>query len=410
MCSKIRPNCPKYRRAQPRREPNAPSAPRGLRLFQHLTDPARFLRGAAGWATPARGRLILSTQSGRVGETERRVGHRRHFTVEEMTDLLRAAGWTPPPRLELRLPLPRRLETGRQLVSGRRHGPVQRPPLRPVPERGLRAVARALPLQLRPARRPAFRRRGPGGPLTDPTATRPAGTEREFGEEWVRYPEIVPAHREQFAAWIQPLTPGDFAGKRFLDAGCGTGRNSFWPLDAGADGGVAFDADPRTVAVAKKKPGAVPPAAASRPTRSTTSPSAPNSTSCFAWGCCTIWPNPRRAVENLVAALKPGGRLILWVYGREGNGLYLTFVEPLRRVTSRLPVGVTLAISKILTAVLRASLALPWRDPYLRFLRTLGFRTPKPLCSTSCCPASPVIGGRTRCWPSSRGCRCAWIG
>lgn len=64
-------------------------------IIEHLTDPARFLRGAAGWATPARGRLILSTQSGRVGETERRVGHRRHFTVEEMTDLLRAAGWTP---------------------------------------------------------------------------------------------------------------------------------------------------------------------------------------------------------------------------------------------------------------------------------------------------------------------------
>lgn len=209
--------------------------------------------------------------------------------------------------------------------------------------------------------------------MTDPTATRPAGTEREFGEEWVRYPEIVPAHREQFAAWIQPLTPGDFAGKRFLDAGCGTGRNSFWPLDAGADGGVAFDADPRTVAVAKKNLARFP-----RYRVETHSiydiPFRAEFDIVFCLGVLHHLAEPRRAVENLVAALKPGGRLILWVYGREGNGLYLTFVEPLRRVTSRLPVGVTLAISKILTAVLRASLALPWRDPYLRFLRTLGFR------------------------------------
>jgi hypothetical protein len=64
-------------------------------IIEHVEDPRGFLENAAAWASPGRGRLILSTQSGPVGETERRVGHRRHFSPEEARALLSAAGWTP---------------------------------------------------------------------------------------------------------------------------------------------------------------------------------------------------------------------------------------------------------------------------------------------------------------------------
>ena len=63
-------------------------------VIEHLDDPLCFLintrRLAADGAT-----LVLSTQSGRVGETEKRVGHLRHFTADEMRDLLEKAGWEP---------------------------------------------------------------------------------------------------------------------------------------------------------------------------------------------------------------------------------------------------------------------------------------------------------------------------
>lgn len=64
-----------------------------LEVIEHLADPARFLEQALALARPG-GRLVLSTQSGPLRETERRVGHRRHFTAAEMRSRLDAAGWS----------------------------------------------------------------------------------------------------------------------------------------------------------------------------------------------------------------------------------------------------------------------------------------------------------------------------
>jgi cyclopropane fatty-acyl-phospholipid synthase-like methyltransferase len=63
-------------------------------IIEHVCHPDVFLRNALQLAAQG-GRLLLSTQSGPVRETERRVGHVRHFTVREMTDLLEQSGWQP---------------------------------------------------------------------------------------------------------------------------------------------------------------------------------------------------------------------------------------------------------------------------------------------------------------------------
>lgn len=59
-------------------------------VIEHLDRPEDFLRSCARVGK----RLYLSTQSGSVRETERRVGHRRHYQANEMRDLLEATGWT----------------------------------------------------------------------------------------------------------------------------------------------------------------------------------------------------------------------------------------------------------------------------------------------------------------------------
>ncbi|MFA4874186.1 MAG: class I SAM-dependent methyltransferase [bacterium] len=63
-------------------------------IIEHLDHPLIFLQNARALARPG-GRLFLSTQSGRMWETERRVGHRRHYSAVEMQALLIEAGWKP---------------------------------------------------------------------------------------------------------------------------------------------------------------------------------------------------------------------------------------------------------------------------------------------------------------------------
>ncbi len=62
-------------------------------IIEHLDDPKRLLENAYQLADPNGGLLFLSTQSGRVWETERNVGHTRHFTSQEMSDLLQKCRW-----------------------------------------------------------------------------------------------------------------------------------------------------------------------------------------------------------------------------------------------------------------------------------------------------------------------------
>src|SRR5262249_18489903 len=46
-----------------------------------------------------------------------------------------------------------------------------------------------------------------------------------------------------------------------------------------------------------------------------------------------------------------------WLYGREGNAAYLSFVLPLRRITTRLPPGPTLALARVLSGIFTGYIA-----------------------------------------------------
>src|SRR3954447_10220059 len=85
----------------------------------------------------------------------------------------------------------------------------------------------------------------------EPTPTNLGSPER-FGYQWNKYAELLPEYEEQFLRWTVHLKPEDWTGRRFLDAGCGMGRNSFWPMTYGAAGGRAIDLDPRSLASARR--------------------------------------------------------------------------------------------------------------------------------------------------------------
>lgn len=213
-----------------------------------------------------------------------------------------------------------------------------------------------------------------------PLSRATTGTEKEFGYEWEAYSEILPEHRDQFWTWVQPLQPDDFKGKSFLDAGCGMGRNSFWALRAGATAGVAFDFDQRTVAAAKRNLQAFPTCTVDY--ASIYEFHRPNEFDIvFCIGVLHHLADPQRAVAHLASAVKPGGLLAVWVYGKEGNRLYLSLLHPLRVLTKRLPLRATRWLAKGLAALLRGGLAVAPATSYRNVLRRLTFRHLERLCS-----------------------------
>ena len=63
-------------------------------LVEHLEHPEKLLSHAFSLARPG-GLLIMTTQSGTMMETEKRVGHVRHFDRDDMMMLLKNSAWLP---------------------------------------------------------------------------------------------------------------------------------------------------------------------------------------------------------------------------------------------------------------------------------------------------------------------------
>ncbi|MEM9544167.1 MAG: class I SAM-dependent methyltransferase [Cyanobacteria bacterium P01_E01_bin.42] len=57
----------------------------------------------------------------------------------------------------------------------------------------------------------------------------------------------------------------------------------------------------------------------------------------FSIGVLHHIPNPVPVVKAAFASLQPGGRLLIWLYGKEGNRLYLAIAKIMRLFTTRLP-------------------------------------------------------------------------
>lgn len=200
------------------------------------------------------------------------------------------------------------------------------------------------------------------------------GSPDRFGYEWAHYNELRPAYEEQFRRWTAPLTPDDWKGITFLDVGCGMGRNSFWPMRYGAAGGVAVDVDERSLEAARRTLAAFPTMKVER--QSAYDLEYENFFDIvFSIGVVHHLEWPERALAAMVRAAKPGGKVLIWVYGAENNQLIVRFLSPLRRALfSRLPIGIVHHLSLYPTLALWTALHLgAGRIEYFRLLRQFDF-------------------------------------
>lgn len=200
------------------------------------------------------------------------------------------------------------------------------------------------------------------------------GSPERFGYSWDRYNDIKPDHEEQFLRWTAPLRPEDWAGVRFIDGGCGIGRNSYWPLKYGAAGGVGIDVDPRTLARARQNLGNFPEFEVRHQSIYDISERDAFDIA-FSIGVVHHLEDPERAVASLVRATRPGGRVLVWLYGRENNGWIVNFADPFRKlIFSRLPLRVVHGLSWPATALLWVMLRLGLQNiEYFRLIRRFSF-------------------------------------
>lgn len=193
-----------------------------------------------------------------------------------------------------------------------------------------------------------------------------------FGFEWERYSAIKPYeqhYRQQFLNWVHPLTPADFKNKTILDAGCGMGRNSYWPLVWGAESVVAFDADERSTTAAQANLASFPNARVEvhdiyhLPWKNTFDLA-------FSIGVIHHLPDPPAAIQALKQTLKPGGQLLIWVYGRVGYEKILPALQFVRQhITSKLPPTLLHLLTYVVSLPLYAVWQLvPPQRPYFREL------------------------------------------
>lgn len=201
----------------------------------------------------------------------------------------------------------------------------------------------------------------------------------DFSEQWTTYVDNDGyfGSEELLADVLAPLYAlEDLRGKVVAEVGCGNGR--FLKTMAGyaekvigfepGDGVVnarAFNRAERNVEVIRADVYAMPPL--------------PKLDHVFSIGVVHHLPDPHLALENMRRLLKPGGKCTIWVYGKEGNELYLLTFGNVRKVTMRLPHRALHALCAALVPPLRGYIAacrlapLPMHDYMRKVLRPLSF-------------------------------------
>jgi 2-polyprenyl-6-hydroxyphenyl methylase/3-demethylubiquinone-9 3-methyltransferase len=143
-----------------------------------------------------------------------------------------------------------------------------------------------------------------------------------FGENWRRYATLVDADRigEAEKSLVRYFGAEGLRGARFLDIGCGSGLFSLAAINLGASEVVAVDLDPNSVAAATAVLGKFAAGKSWQCGRDDilTMPVDRYGTfdAVYSWGVLHHTGAMHAAVEAALRFVRPGGRVLLALYGR----------------------------------------------------------------------------------------------
>ncbi len=208
-------------------------------------------------------------------------------------------------------------------------------------------------------------------PLRDRTAER-------FGFEWNQFSEFqFDEEVVSLRTWFKPRRLEDLAGLDVLEAGCGMGRHAAIACEYGVKTIVGLDLG-NAVEAAFQNTRHLPAVCIVQgdiyhpPVKHGAFDAA------FSLGVLHHLPEPARGFRALAPAVREEGWFQIWVYGREGNGWIVYLIDPIRRLTSRMPLELLNQLSFLLAVPLlvtaRTLYQVPWlgsRLPYAAYIRWL---------------------------------------
>jgi SAM-dependent methyltransferase len=161
----------------------------------------------------------------------------------------------------------------------------------------------------------------------------------DFGEQWTAYPDSEGffGSAALFNDFFNPLVADrDVAGCRVAEIGAGAGRFVNVLALAGATHIVAVEPS-EAFRVLQENTSRFRSRITYMKTTGDQLPGTGDLDYVFVIGVLHHIPDPDPVVTAAFAALRRGGKLAVWLYGREGNALYLTLVRSLWWLTRRLP-------------------------------------------------------------------------
>lgn len=165
-------------------------------------------------------------------------------------------------------------------------------------------------------------------------------TAEAFATSWNNLPEGSVYTRDQVEDWFAPLLPKDFQNKRVLELGCGNAsllmHVAAWDPSfiEGVDLGDSVSSARQNMNGSSNPNWTI-----TRADLTTFDKGGYDVVYCI--GVLHHLKEPEKGFDAVVRNVRDGGHFHCWVYAKEGNGLVILLVDPIRKMVSKLPWFIT---------------------------------------------------------------------
>ena len=180
-----------------------------------------------------------------------------------------------------------------------------------------------------------------------------------FATSWNNLPPGSVYTRDQYEDWMAPLTQADISGRDVLELGCGNGSLLVHTADWGPRKLVGVDLG-SSVVTARANLDRSGHSATEIVQADLTTYTSDGFDVAYCIGVLHHLKEPQSGFKSVVRNTRPGGRFHCWVYAREGNGIVVALVDPIRRIAAKLPWWLT-----------KYGIATPLAIPFYLYAKTI---------------------------------------